>query len=296
MQAPAQLKEPNPHATTTDSLSASAQDHSAKGHRVACPQDASVTSCLQGHELHDPAETAGSHEGASQSPTLIDCNLSSKPPIDGDRGPPKEPPRLHCNKRQLPGEATLPVQVAKFSTGASVRAGAQQEGHPTGLATMFELCAGSASLSVHAQRVGFHTYPVDHAANRFRPRAASVCIDMSQPWASQLLVEAIHRTRPVWLHAGLPCGTCSRARDRPISKADRRRGAPEARPLRDDCNLKGRPDLTQHERDRVALANAVCVTAEAVLYACYEVGVALASKPGEVVVVASPCCKGQAPR
>ena len=44
-------------------------------------------------------------------------------------------------------------------------------------------------------------------------------------------------------------------------------------PLRDACNLEGRPDLTKHEQDRVTLANAVYATAEAVLYACYEVGV-----------------------
>ena len=269
MHAAAQPHEPNLHATMSDSLTANAQAYVATGHSAARDQEASVAACQQKHASHNEARTSGLHEDASSGPTSSSITLISKPPAEGSNRPPKEEDRPPNKKRQLSVCATLPAQVAKPGTQKPT---ALTTDPPHGLATMFELCAGSASLSVHAQRAGFHTYPVDHAANRFRPRAAAVCIDMSQSWASQLLVEAVHRTRPVWLHAGLPCGTCSRARDRPISQAVRRQGAPQPRPLRDADNLEGMPGLSGHEQDRVTLANAVYTTAEAVLYACYEVG------------------------
>ena len=52
----------------SDLQTASAEEHLAKDPRRVHPQDASVAACLQGHELHDHAESTGSHEGASQGP------------------------------------------------------------------------------------------------------------------------------------------------------------------------------------------------------------------------------------
>ena len=67
---------------------------------------------------------------------------------------------------------------------------------------------------------------------------------------------------------GLPCGTASRAREKPISV----RGAPQPRPLRDQNNLLGLDGLTDSERHRVDCANKVCRTAEHVLFLIFSFG------------------------
>ena len=82
---------------------------------------------------------------------------------------------------------------------------------------MMELCAGSAILSAEAQKRGFQVFPMDHSKNRFRPAAAIFQVDLSSQQARELLPQMFHHVRPRWCHLGLPCGTASRARERPIS-------------------------------------------------------------------------------
>ena len=74
--------------------------------------------------------------------------------------------------------------------------------------------------------------------------------------------------RPQWTHMGLPCGTASRAREKPVSV----RGAPQPRPLRDQNNLLGLDCLKESERHRVNCASKVYRTAEHVLFLIFCLG------------------------
>eukprot|EP00435_Cladocopium_sp_Y103_P006911 s6056_g2.t1 len=71
---------------------------------------------------------------------------------------------------------------------------------------------------------------------------------------------------------GLPCGTASRAREKPVAKRLRIDGAPQPRPLRDQNHLLGLPDLTPSEQYRVTAANKVYATAEHVLFLIFTLG------------------------
>ena len=71
---------------------------------------------------------------------------------------------------------------------------------------------------------------------------------------------------------GLPCGTCSRARERPIAAQLRRKGAPQPAPLRGPEALFGfhHLDPSSLQARRVASANRLYEFALAVLIFCYH--------------------------
>ena len=139
-------------------------------------------------------------------------------------------------------------------------------------AVFVEVCAGSAILSAEAAKKGYQTFPIDHAHNRFSPKASIFPMDLSTDAARKLMPEMFKFLRPSWAHFGLPCGTCSRARERPISSELKADGAPQPRPLRDAANLMGKDGLNLHEHQRVQSANAVYITAEIILFCCFLYG------------------------
>ena len=136
------------------------------------------------------------------------------------------------------------------------------------VAVFVELCAGSAVLSSEASKQGFQTFAVDHEMNRFLPKSKIFLLDLSQETSQQLLSDMYRQMRPQWTHMGLPCGTASRAREKPVSVW----GAPQPRPLRDQNNLLGLDCLTESERHRVDCANKVYRTAEHVLFQIFLLG------------------------
>eukprot|EP00435_Cladocopium_sp_Y103_P016926 s3386_g4.t1 len=68
------------------------------------------------------------------------------------------------------------------------------------------------------------------------------------------------------------CGTCSRARGHSLSASLRRQGAPEPKPLRDESNLFGKPDMSAAGRIKVEKANTVNRHAVTLLLTCYMLG------------------------
>ena len=112
------------------------------------------------------------------------------------------------------------------------------------VAVMVEVCAGSAVLSAEAQRQGFQIFPIDHSHNRFRAAATILVVDLAKPDSRKCLPHLFEAVKPQWCHMGLPCGTCSRARERPVQTALRLAGAPNPRPLRSAEHLFGLPGLT----------------------------------------------------
>jgi hypothetical protein len=60
-----------------------------------------------------------------------------------------------------------------------------------------------------------------------------------------------------YIHAAVPCGTASRARDKPIPSKFLRAGAPQPRPLRSEKWPRGLPGLSSNEEMRVKMANEI---------------------------------------
>ena len=66
-------------------------------------------------------------------------------------------------------------------------------------------------------------------------------LPQSPSWM-EILLQILDQVKPTYLHLGLPCGTCSRAR-RPIAKHLVAQGAPQPQPLRSAEHPLGLPSL-----------------------------------------------------
>ena len=130
-------------------------------------------------------------------------------------------------------------------------------------------------LSAAAVEHGWHVFPIDHLRNRFSTKVAVLCQDLASPKAISWLRALINLIMPSWIHAGLPCGTCSRARDRPVSAAAQAQGAPSPRPLRNARFPLGLPNLSTSESARVEKANAVYTTFVHFMYLAFRHDVAI---------------------
>ena len=146
---------------------------------------------------------------------------------------------------------TLPEPVIQ---GESFRASIF--GEIRGKPRAIELCAGTAGLSAKLRLAGFDVCAIDTKRNRFKVKHAITDLDISTDDAVEILLDTLLQDDGgvAYVHAGVPCGTASRAREIPI------RGSGTApRPLRTVLEPWGRTDIqmTEAERVRVQAANAV---------------------------------------
>ena len=109
---------------------------------------------------------------------------------------------------------------------------------------------------------GWDVVPIDQASCRFSPRTPLVILDLKDPLCVDLLLRFDRGAPADWFHLGLPCGTCSRARERPLP------GNQGARPLRGPDDLFGFADL----KPPVAASNAVYKACVRILFRAYETG------------------------
>ena len=72
-----------------------------------------------------------------------------------------------------------------------------------------EFFSGSAGLSFEVRRAGFNVLAVDHDRNRHRPKVAQVSLDLTSDDSQGIALQMLRRIRPLAVHLGLPCGTCS---------------------------------------------------------------------------------------
>ena len=122
-------------------------------------------------------------------------------------------------------------------------------------AVFFEVFSGCCQLSVCMAELGFTVFPIDSARNKHVPLRPVLVLDLNDPTSRSLLLQKVVNTRPAAVHVALPCGTGSRARERPIPKHLLAQGAPAPVPLRDASHILGLPTLNHADKKRVELAN-----------------------------------------
>ena len=133
-----------------------------------------------------------------------------------------------------------------------------------------EVCCGSAGLSSALRRLGFHVHTIDHAANRHSPKVRTLVLDVSNLQQLQLLESMIKFVKPCYIHLGLPCGTCPRAREKPMPKSMGGHIGPQ--PLRDADDLLGLPHLCGADLTQATLANQLYRAAIVILQLCFALG------------------------
>ena len=113
-----------------------------------------------------------------------------------------------------------------------------------------EACAGCGILSSVVQQRGFQVIPIDCPRNRHVPKCRLVFLDLTTPYAEQLLHRIVNDYHVAGVHIALPCGTCSKARGIPLPD-----GKPGPPPLRDADHLHGLDGLSDIDAAKVKAAN-----------------------------------------
>ena len=126
-----------------------------------------------------------------------------------------------------------------------------------------EICCGCARASRVMRDAGCEVYSIDHAGNEHKPEVEQLTIDVvttegiKQIWS---LIDQLYTSNNIYIVAVLvavPCGTFSRAREKPIPLSLRRQGAPNPKPLRSTEHPYSLPNLAGPNAGRVSSANAI---------------------------------------
>ena len=156
----------------------------------------------------------------------LNSQVVLSPKVLFDRGrPAKSSSMLGCNslKHQGPSHGEAPLaKVPRLVPDLSRQ-----------VPLLVELCAGSAIFSSVALASGWDVTPIDQSSCRFSPRTPLVFLDLRDPLCIDLILRFDQGAPADWFHLGLPCGTCSRARERALP------GNQGARPLRGPDDLFG---------------------------------------------------------
>ena len=160
------------------------------------------------------------------------------------------------------------------SSSSSTSACQDMEGAPSSACYTVELCAGSAGLSLSLSEAGFSTVTVDHGKNSHKPKSPCVNLDLSLDSGWTALYALLESDKLLYVHGAPPCGTASRAREKPVSARQVALGAPNPPPLRSDDFPEGLPGLAGINLARVQSANALYRRMAKFLAACCEKGLA----------------------
>lgn len=117
-----------------------------------------------------------------------------------------------------------------------------------------EACCGCALLSACVSKHGFDVLPIDFHGNKHRPHLRVVELDLRKDSTWEFLTFLVKSRRPFHFHAAPPCGTASRARDRPLGPDEH--GPPK---LRSEEYPLGFPWLQGHWKAKVQSANSIYI-------------------------------------
>jgi len=100
---------------------------------------------------------------------------------------------------------------------------------------ILEIFCGCARLTASFIKQGVKALGIDHAQNRHRTEGPCLNLDLTKPPEQDKLLNLIAEGSDVcmvWL--AIPCGTFSRARERPLPRHLRQQGVPNPQPLRSE--------------------------------------------------------------
>ena len=118
-----------------------------------------------------------------------------------------------------------------------------------------EIFAGTGNLSKHMYERGFDVICIDWKHNKHTSKFSAINIDLGSDDGQQVLWTLLASLKPHAMHAGVACGTSSRAREKELPEHLRRQGAPRPVPLRDDEHPLGIPNLSSFNAQKVEAAN-----------------------------------------
>jgi hypothetical protein len=166
-----------------------------------------------------------------------------------------------CPLTQEAGRSELRLQQLraklsrKFESPKIVAAETDALPNLPGKFLVLELCGGSARLTKCFFNSGCDAFAIDWVRNSSTPEGPSVLMDLCEPRNQKYLMELAKTNRVKYVHLGPPCGTASRARERPIPEHLRKLGVPEPKPLRSSQFPLGVPGLKDTDLVKVTCAN-----------------------------------------
>ena len=135
---------------------------------------------------------------------------------------------------------------------------------------LIELFCGTAGVCAQFRTLGGRALGIDHHLKRSKLKAAAVKLDLTQRWVQDLIQREIKLKRVAAVHLGPPCGTASRARNIPIKRKLRAKGAPNPQPLRSSEHPLGFPWLKGLNKVKVQAANALYEFSSRIAWLCDE--------------------------
>ena len=118
-----------------------------------------------------------------------------------------------------------------------------------------EVGAGTAGLCSEARARGFDAIPIDNKFNRHVQKVKCILIDVGSDEGLELLLQLLDSQFLLAVHIAPPCGTASRARERPLSAELQKRGFRGPPPLRSAAFPGGMPGLSPQNQLKVDAAN-----------------------------------------
>ena len=137
-----------------------------------------------------------------------------------------------------------------------------------------ELFSGSGKLSAAMRKRGFKIFPIDHEFNNHRQAVSTIALNLQDEKSQEIVEDMLLTCKPAALHLGIPCGTCSRARDKPLP-SHLQQSFKDPPPLRDANNLMGFPYLTGTNASKVSAANELYKWAVKLLFLCFLYNIAI---------------------
>lgn len=126
-----------------------------------------------------------------------------------------------------------------------------------------EIFGSSCRVTRAFRQRGPNAVAVDSKHNRSRPEAICLNIDLCTPQGAALLWRILQQGRVLFIMLAPPCGTATRARERPLPRHLQQAGHKALAPLRSEQYPGGPPGLEGVDKERVDAANKLCrLTAE----------------------------------
>ena len=217
-----------------------------------CDRGKHVCAVKNCHGNHSKADCS---KGSSWDPTPEEalCMPKNSKPLDKSSQPHDthheyQPP---SPARDEPGatESQSADPLSSSSKPAQVEHSFVDEG-----AFGIEFCSGTGGLTAQLRVFGLPaSFGVDHKVKA--GAKAPICkLDLTDDKSVELALSWVAHPNCKYVHLGVPCGTCSRAREIVLDEFS-------PLPLRDEDHPDGLPNLSEKDQARVDLANAVYAAA-----------------------------------